>query len=173
MSIVCFSVWALLLSALAAEEAKPAADWRIELVPSRYSTGKGAVLYATKPLDTFYIILHNTSGKDLRLWRDWCSWGYDNLRLEATLADGQVVRLSKRAKEWDKNYPDVFTVAAGKSYVLEVHLGGQLWQGVKQLPEEPFQLVVHYQIDPSKEGERRKIWIGKLRSEPLTVTLRQ
>ena len=148
-------------------------DWRIELVPSRHSEGKGAVLYATKSLDKFYIVLHNTSGKDQRLWRAWCPWGYENFSLVAELESGEKINLTRPPKKWGKSYPDAALVGAGKSYVFEIHLGGSTWMGTKKLPQSPFKLTVSYQIPPTPEAEQKHVWTGKVSSHPLTVTLRQ
>ena len=125
-----FTIFCLLLAIFwpCSLSAEPKADdgiWKIEIVPSRYSKHNGAVLYAAKPLDQFYIVLRNVSGKDQRVWRDWYSWGYDNLSLEVDLAGGSSVMLRKAPKEWGKNYPDSALVPAGKSYVFEVHLKGK------------------------------------------------
>src|SRR5690348_12414218 len=30
----------------------------------------------------FHAVVTNVSGKRLRLWRKWCSWGHNNLKLE-------------------------------------------------------------------------------------------
>lgn len=143
------------------------------MVPSRYSKGKGAVLYATKSIDKFYIVLHNISGKDQRIWRDWCSWGYENLSLSAKLADGRVVSLTKTAKKWTKNYPDAALVPEGESYVFEVHLSGKTCQGVKDFPKESCKLSITYQIQKSAEATEKKVWVGKVVSKPLTVSVRQ
>lgn len=169
----------LLATATATTTAFAGGDWEIELVPSRNSAGKGAVLYATKPLDKFYIVLHNTSGKDQHVWRDWCPWGYENFTLHAALADGRKVVLSRTLKKWDKSYPDAALVRAGKSYVFEVHLAGRTWKGGKdgvgleELSATPFKLTVVYQVPVTEESAQKHVWTGKVSSKPMTVTIRR
>jgi len=170
---ICLLVLTLCIPAVSAEKAEVSATWKIEVVPSRYSKNNGAVLYATKPADQFYIILHNVSGKDQKVWRDWCSWGHNNISMEAELADGSKVVLKKSPKKWGKNYPDASLVPAGKSFVFEVHLAWKPWQGVDKLPKEPFKLTVKYQIKASPEATEKKVWLGTVTSKPLTVTIRQ
>ncbi|MCP5536683.1 MAG: hypothetical protein H7A51_10715 [Akkermansiaceae bacterium] len=150
-----------------------AADWRVELVPSRHSEGKGQVLYATKPLDKFYIVLHNTSGQDQRVWRDWCPWGYHNLSLHAELDNGKKVLLTTATKNWGRSYPDAALVRAGKSYVFEVHLAGKVWKGLEELPGSAFKLTVVYEVKETAESKQKHVWTGKVSSEAVTVTVRK
>ncbi|BDS05709.1 hypothetical protein NT6N_07490 [Oceaniferula spumae] len=171
--LLCCSLILSSVQVFAEKQKKTSKVWEVELVPSRSSEGKGAVLYATKPLDRFYIVLRNVSGKDQRVWREWCSWGYDNVRLTAELEDGTKVTLTKAPKDWDKNYPDAFLVPAGQPYVIEVHLAGAIWKGVDKLPKTPFKLTVTYEIKKTPEAEQKKVWTGSAASKPLTVTLRQ
>ena len=170
-SRVCSAVF--LLAVYLSPTAFAGGDWRLELVPSRNSVGKGGILYATKPLDKFYIVLHNTSGKDQHVWRDWCPLGYENLGLHAKLADGSEVTLSRTPKKWDKSYPDAALVCAGKSYVYEVHLAGSTWKGIEKLPKEPFTLTVVYQVPVTEESTQKHVWTGKVTSEPMKVSIRR
>ncbi len=137
---------------------------------------------ATKPLDKFYIVLHNTSGKDQHVWRDWCPWGYENLALHAELANGSEVALSRTSKEWDKSYPDAALVRAGESYIFEVHLAGSTWKGgqeakgvkgIEKLPAVPFKLTVVYQVPVTAESTQKHVWTGKVTSKSMTVTIRR
>lgn len=169
-SRVCSVVFLLALHL--SSTALAGSDWRLELVPSRNSVGKGSILYATKPLDKFYIVLHNTSRRDQHVWRDWCPLGYENLGLRAKLADGSEVTLSRTPKKWDKFYPDAALVRAGQSYVYEVHLAGSTWKGIEKLPKEPFELTVVYQVPVTKESAEKHVWTGKVTSESMTVTIR-
>ena len=169
--IVCVLVVVLVVSFSSVLLAGP--DWRVELVPSRNSEGKGAVLYAKKPLDKFYIVLHNISGKDQRVWRDWCPWGYDNLSLLAEVADGKTIPITVKPKAWDKAYPDAALVKKGKSYVFEIHLAGNVWQGAEKLPQTPFKLTVRYEVKDSPESKEKHVWVGKVSSEPIQVTIRK
>ena len=168
---VCVLV--VLLAVGLSSVASAAPDWRVELVPSRNSEGKGAVLYATKPMDKFYIVLHNVSGKDQRVWRDWCPWGYGNLSLTAELDSGKKVMLSVKPKNWDKSYPDAALVRAGKSYVFEIHLAGNIWKSLECLPKSAFKLTVGYQIKESPEAKQKHVWTGKVSSAPMMVVIRR
>lgn len=170
---ICCLFFTLFVPHASADKAVGDAVWKIEVVPSRYSKNKGAVLYAKKPVDRFYVILHNVSGENQRVWREWCSWGYNNLSMQAELADGSKVSLSKKPKEWGKNYPDAALVPAGKSYVFEVHLAGSTWQGLEKLPKDPFELTVSYRTKSSPEAVSKKVWTGNAVSKALTVTARQ
>jgi hypothetical protein len=173
MKIPSVCVIVVILATCLSSSVLAAPDWRVELIPSRNSEGKGAVLYAAKPMDKFYIVLHNISGKDQRVWRDWCPWGYENLSLLAEIEGGKKVSLTVKPKEWDKAYPDSALVRVGKSYVFEVHLAGNIWQGAEKLPETAFKLTVIYEVKATEGSKQKRVWTGKVISDPATVTLRQ
>ncbi|MGB0775989.1 MAG: hypothetical protein ACPGUY_09085 [Akkermansiaceae bacterium] len=163
----CFLLSMVALSA-AAEKV-----WKLEIVPSRNSKGKGAILYAKKPQDNFYIILHNVSGREQRVWRDWCPWGYDNLSLIAELDNGKKVTLTRTPNKWDKTYPDAALIPAGKSYVFAVRLAGKTWSGLEKLNAAPFKLTVRYRIKASPEAKQKRVWVGEAQSVAETFTLRK
>ncbi|MFK7912030.1 MAG: hypothetical protein AB8F34_15725 [Akkermansiaceae bacterium] len=171
---VCFVFIGLLTCLVVdAAEGKAKADWRIEVVPSRNSNGKGAVLYAKKPLDVFYVVLHNQSGKDQKVWRDWSPWGYDNLSFTAHVGDGEEVRVTRLPNNWDKSYPDAALVKAGSCYVFEIHLAGKTWKGYKEIGAKPFKLSVVFKVTATAESKEKGVWTGELKSSPIQVTLRR
>ena len=150
------------------------ADWRMEIVPSRNSVGKGPVLYAKKPLDVFYVVLHNQSGKDLKLWREWCPWGYDNLSFVAELEDGGKVSLTRKPKKWGRAYPDAVLVKKGACYIYEVHLAGETWRGTGQLPnDKAVKLAVSFKVAETPESLKKKVWVGAVKSKSVSVTIRK
>lgn len=169
--IVCAGLLLMSWGCLSGEEVKP--DWRVEIVPSRHTEGKGAVLYAKKPIDVFYVVLHNQSGRDLRVWRDWCPWGYDNLSLTAEVDGGEKIQITRVPNKWSKTYPDAALVKAGKSYVYEVHLGGKTWVGADKITDKPFKLTVTFKVLKTPESTEKNVWVGKAVSQPGTVTLRR
>ncbi len=172
--IVCVVVVSLLTNAgVFADSEKTLPDWRIEVVPSRNSVGKGAVIYAKKSLDVFYVVLHNQSGKDLKVWRDWCPWGYNNLSLTAEQEGGRKVSITRVPNDWDQSYPDAALVKAGQCYVYEIRLAGKTWKGIEKISEKPFKLSVTFKVQETAEAKQKKVWIGEVTSNPVPVTLRK
>lgn len=160
------------LSCLSAPEDE--LDWEIEIVPSRNSHGKGNVIYTRKPLNVFYVVARNRSGRDLKLWRDWSPWGYNNLSFDVELKDGRKVRLERKLGELTKSYPDATLVKAGHSYVYKIELAVATWKGVENVPvDTPVKLVAVLNIKETPESKEKKVWTGKNSSEKVVVTLRR
>lgn len=174
---VCAVLLCLLaVMSLSADEGAKQPDWRIELVPGRNSEGKGAVLYAKKPLDVFYVVLHNQSGRDLKVWRDWCPWGYDNLSFVVDPGDGggREMKITRKPNNWGKSYPDAALVKAGACYVYPVHLAGKTWKGTDAIPDaKPVKLAVVFRVPATPESKQKNVWVGEVVSKPVQVTLRK
>jgi hypothetical protein len=77
----------------------------VRIVPStfREKIGRSIELY-TSP--NFYVVVTNTSESPVRLWREWCSWGYFNLSFVVTDERGKTTTVTKKPRGWDHNFPD-------------------------------------------------------------------
>ena len=63
----------------------------------------------------------------MRLWREWCSWGYFNLRLEVEVG-GKVHTLVKKPREWTRNFPDLLFLPPGEPVVMAASLDPDVWE---------------------------------------------
>jgi hypothetical protein len=57
----------------------PSAPLAVRIVPTSNTEklGPGIELYG--PEQHFHVVITNASGGPIRLWREWCRWGYFNL----------------------------------------------------------------------------------------------
>jgi hypothetical protein len=177
----------ILLSALTILPVK-ASQWQLVAVPQ--TTGKeGSVLTISKP---FQVILNNTSLHDLKVWKEWCSWGYFNLSFEFTDEKGKVAVIRKNGMIWYGNKPDGMVIQPGCAYSITVNLSGkndigwQAWTGVNALHGKMTMRVIYtnskeftiggnpttksaYASDLDKQVN--SAWFGTVKSEPIPVTI--
>jgi hypothetical protein len=176
----------ILLSALAILPVK-ASQWQLVAVPQ--TTGKdGAVLNIKEP---FQVNLNNTSLHDLKVWKEWCSWGYFNLSFEFTGQDGEVVAVTKGGMMiWYGNMPDGLVVQPGCAYSIMVNLSGnnpigkKEWTGVEALQGKMTMRAIYSNSKEFTIGGKptskaasdldkqvNSAWFGTVKSEPIPVTI--
>jgi hypothetical protein len=110
-----------------AAEATPSSGLTVRIVPTAKRREVGAI-DLTRLGDHFHVVLTNTSPKPIRIWREWCSWGYFALSFEAQDQAGKAFRISKKQRGWDKNYPDWMELAPGEPAVIDVNLDPADWE---------------------------------------------
>lgn len=76
----------------------------------------------TLDLNSVAVVVANRSTKEVRVWREWCSWGWFQLSFEVRIDDDRVVLVRKKERGWDKNFPDFWTLAPGEPLVLTANL---------------------------------------------------
>src|SRR5947208_270066 len=62
----------------------------VRIVPTDFDE-TGRVIEMNRPSQHFYVVATNVSGQSIRLWREWCSWGYYNLTFQVTGREGGPV----------------------------------------------------------------------------------
>jgi hypothetical protein len=164
----------LLSSSHAADEAAPG-PFKVQIV-SRKSTGKGPrniALYEKG--DHFHVVVTNVSDNPAKVWKEWCSWGYYNLSLEARDPEGKVATISKRPRGWDKNYPDPMEIAPGEHMVINVNFEPYTW------PKSPLSAKSHkatirlkavYEIREDRHSKEMGVWTGRVSSPELEYSFR-
>ena len=146
----------------------------LRIVPTSF-TGTGTRgITLIDPSQHFSVVLTNVGKNRIRLWREWCSWGYFNLSFEAQDENGTQVMVTKKPREWEKNYPDLMVIPPGDHMVFEVTFDPAIWQNSPR-PEPGQQRIVSlravYQSADSKESKAKKVWSGKVVSPKNTYTL--
>ena len=108
-------------------------------------------------------VVTNLTAGPIRVWRDWCSWGYYNLSLE--FRSGERTWLStKKARGWDRNHPDEAELAAGESIVFKVVLNED-WQDLPSWDEfigEMLEMRILYAIAEDMQSQEKGVWVGSL-----------
>jgi len=143
----------------------------LKIVPTRSSPKRGVIIDCATKNSLFYAVLTNISHSKLSVWREWCSWGYDNLSFKITLSDGQAFTVRKRPGNWRKNYPDPFVVKQRDHFVYSVRFD-ETWKGFPiDWRNQKVKIKAIFQIDEDEQAERLKVWMGKVESPELEVDL--
>jgi len=148
----------------------------VRIVPTRHDETSGRGIELRVPPNHFQVVVTNVSNQNLRLWREWCSWGYFNLSFEATDQNGRTVTVSKREQGWDKNFPDPILVLPGEHLVYEVSFDEDKWKnsptvGLKGVKTIKMQAI--FEIKPDKHALEKEVWTGRVTSPTNSYTLRK
>lgn len=173
LGAVCALAAAVVATSRSSESRGPAL-LALHIVPTRHDDKIGRSIELYGQGRHFHVVVTNVSDRPLRLWRDWCSWGYFALSFVATGEDGRRVTIRKKDREWSKNFPDSILVPPGEHLVLEVSFDDSIWQDTP-LPEpsrsRAVKLQAVYEIQPDEETAKRGVWTGQVRSTSETYTL--
>lgn len=170
--LVLLALFAL-IAGLPAEDPKP--PFSIAIVP-RTGTSKGeAIEMSTESTRDFYVVLTNVSQGNQFTWEYWNSWGNQAISFELTTADGKETNLLKKMQDYTMNYPSTFLVKPGEHEVIAVRLDDQ-WETKPTLAkknEMPITLKVFYEVQPTEESAKYKVWTGRIESHAYSLTLHQ
>jgi len=136
--------------------------------------GKDRVIEYSAPNAHFHVLITNTSDEPLRIWQEWCSWGYFGLSFECSDAEGGKWTAKKLPRRWDKNYPDYWTLAAHESLVLDVSFADtRTWKGFRRpagmSQEITMRAILEFQ--PEAESQKHSVWTGRAASKADTYLL--
>jgi hypothetical protein len=116
------------------------------------------------------VIIENISDKPQRHFEEWNSWGYGNLTLEWTDANGKTGTVAKVPGSWDKNGPSTVVLKPGEALVREISFDSKLWHGWPAIASgTQLRLKVTYRSGgrPDSDG-----WTGEVHTQEKTVRFR-
>jgi hypothetical protein len=123
------------------------------------------------------VVLANLGKEPIRLWRDWCSWGHENISFEIVDRAGARTVIRRAEGEWRKNYPDFWTLDPAEPLVVQVKLDDGSWDvppGVRTAEKEQVvKLRVVYAVERDNAARDHRVWTGKALSAERTYTLRR
>ena len=127
----------------------------------------------------FHVVVTNVSEHPVRLWREWCSWGYYNLSFEITLPGGKKLVAKKHARPWKKNYPDFCTIEPGNHLVIEVYPNADDWKDsglgsiARSDPGEGRKVTLQaiYSIEADQHAGEEGVWTGRVESELTEIVI--
>ena len=161
-------------------EQKTADSITVRIVPTS-TDAQGRNIHLYKKSEHFYVVITNVSGNPIRLWREWNSWGYDNLSFVLVGSTGRNTVISKRPiGAWAKNSPDSAILAPGDHMVIEVTFDDETAQGETMwlnapAPEtgDPLQIKMKavYAIVANRDTKKYGIWTGRAFSPEDTYTI--
>jgi hypothetical protein len=139
----------------------------VRIVPTSYRDDGGRRIGLYQPSQHFYIVLTNASGKLIRLWKEWCSWGYSNLSFEVTDEKGRSVAVTKSQRDWNKNFPDWEVIPPGGHQVREINFDPTTWEN-SPMPEvgrsRAVRLRAIYDIPAEPLTKEHGIWTSQVSS---------
>jgi hypothetical protein len=87
--------------------------------------------------DKFHVLLTNVSQDPIRVWQEWCSWGYYCLQIEVVEKNGTKHLLKKKRVGFYANFPDYVDLQPGQSSVWDVDLHeSSVWTDLSWLPKD-------------------------------------
>lgn len=164
---------ALAVGPLSAQEGYAVA-LAVRIAPTGHTEVGGRAITLFDPSQHFAVVVTNIGKKPVRLWREWCSWGYFNLYFEATDEKGARVVVRKNPREWTKNFPDWMIIPPGDHMVVDVTFDATTW-GSAPLPEpgqnRTVSLRAVYESTDGEDAKENKVWTGKVSSPECEYTL--
>ena len=177
--LICVSAcFVVLFSALIAKSDERVADpISVRIVPTSFSKEGARTITLWQPTQHFHVVVTNTSDKPVRLWREWCSWGYYNLSFLVTGEDGKPIVVKKAWRGWKKNAPDSTTLPPGDHMVFEVSFDPKIWPlaSSELLPEEgksrEVKMKAVFEIVKDNETQKQDVWTGSVSSPEETYVI--
>ena len=88
------------------------------------------------------------------------------------LEDGTIFSITKKPREYSKNYPDAYSVAPNQSFVFNVNFSEENWKGFpKNWKNQDIKIKAIFKVKPDEQSKKLKVWNGKAESTPITVSL--
>ncbi len=141
-------------------------------IPAHWE-GKRAIENHDQYAPHFHVIVTNVSGKQQRIWQEWCSWGYYGLSFEFMDDKGKKWVAEKGVSAWTKNYPSYWTLDPQESLVLDVYYTDtNTWKDFP-MPEDESQTVTMkaiFEFKPDDFSKQDGTWIGRVESKPEKIT---
>jgi hypothetical protein len=153
---------------------------RIRLPPSLAvslpfdSHGRRAAYLDCQPPLPFHVLLTNNGSSPVRLWEEWCSWGYYSVQLEIVGPDGQKHLLKKRRTAFYGNFPAAFELQPGEAVAWDIELSSHTWNDLSWAPREkevPGMIRATFIIEPTEESVEFQVWTGRVQSPWYNLTM--
>ncbi len=179
--LLCWSIWAPVVPPPAPPPAP--AQLTLQIVPTSYSSSSSPEATISFP-PHFHVLLTNISAAPVALFEEWNSWGYYGLSFVLTYPNGRTVRVEKKPRGWDKNFPSTVIIAPGGFYIFDVDFDPEIWEHSPRLRKPTTnglrcRLRAVYTIAPRIESRidsmmllgTGPLWMGTLTSAERPVTL--
>lgn len=139
------------------------------IVPISNPQGQREISLARYP--RLYAQLSNLSPQNIRIWKDWNSWGWFNLSLRMHTSGGDTLVRRRSPGRWEGDFPDFWTLEPGESVILEIDMRKAQWEGLPDLYGEKLTAILTavYENKPDVLSEEYQIWTGAIYSRSLEV----
>jgi hypothetical protein len=139
----------------------------VNIVPTSSSEKVGQAIELFDKDRHFHVVVTNLSSAPIKLWEEWCSWGYFDLSFEARDVTGRRFVISKKMRGWDKNFPCPVTIGAGRAWVIDVNLDPSIWQNSplsSDRGQATLRLRAVFEISEDEASKANGVWTGKVSS---------
>jgi hypothetical protein len=146
----------------------------VRIVPTSYKEKGRPAIELRRSSEHFYVVVTNVSGEPIRLWKEWCSWGYFNLSFQVTDDAGRSVEVRKQNRDWTKNYPDMMIIPTGEHHVREINFDPTTWENPPMTEagrSRSVRLRAIYGIQANTETKEHGVWTGQVSSPEASYEL--
>ena len=154
----------------------PADDWSVEIIPSGI-TKEAKIIVADFNDPYFFVILTNKTDHILKVWKQWCSWGFFTLSFTVKQEDGNSFTLKRLNGAWTWNYPDATIVYPGKCFVLQATIakkGSGVFEGFPpKFRDGKTTIQAHFTIKEDAETKKHGVWTGSVSSVPESIDIKK
>lgn len=121
-----------------------------------------------------HVLIKNITPHPQKLWKDWNTWGYFNLRLEWQAANKSFPITRKAPKVWNGDFPDYWVLNPGETVVLVVDMRSGDWEGFPDLYGEriPAKIKAIYENKRDVLADEFSIWYGRMETDPIDIVFR-
>lgn len=170
MKRILFSLLIFALAGISSSEA-PKPPFPLSIVPE-YSSEFGASISMDRQTPKeFYVVLTNISQQPQAVYETWNGWGYHTISFELATSEGRKYVISKRPRDFDKNFPSTYLIKPGEAQVYPIQLD-DTWETTPLLPmQKEMQITIKaiYEVSPSRlprtmVRESFKVWAGRVES---------
>ncbi|MDI7165475.1 hypothetical protein [Leptospira santarosai] len=134
---------------------------------------KSLIIYESSDKIIFHVLVKNVSNKEVRIWKDWNSWGYDNLSFQIQTDQENINIYKTEEKEWYKNFPDFWSIKPNEFVILNVNLDVKTWPKLKELKfkNDRVKIKCIYEIKEDPDTKQYNIWTGKIESSFVEASI--
>jgi len=146
----------------------------VSLAPYHASESSPPLIALADGSPQLTVVLTNRGEQTLRLWKDGCSWGYQNLSFELTDAAGRSIKVTRAERGFEKNVPTWNDLRSGGDLSMDVTLSAPEWRNLPALKHGERQAVrirAVYRSEPGFDATTHHVWIGVAYSPARDVIL--
>jgi cytohesin len=143
----------------------------LAIVPTKDKSGASVIEHH----GVFSVVFSNRSAKPIRLWSEYCQFGYETLSFRVEDGNGQSARMYKVARcpsDWKNQPPQTVTIPPGRTFSWKVVPSGiwgeREWKGVPELNTgKTTRLTAIFEIKPTEAAQQHGVWTGRVTSAPV------
>jgi hypothetical protein len=140
-------------------------ELRVELRPSE----DGVLLFSPAIRHHLHFLLFSNQ-PGLKVYEDWNSWGYFAPSFKAQDGNCRTYDITRRERDWDKNYPSTATLNKGDFLIIDAYLCDETWRASPKLPTAKtltLQVLGRFVMKADKRQSISGLWTGGAGVPPI------